>query len=419
MALKKKLQAGLTGTIGNLLEHYDSALFGLLAPFIAPLFFENQDPITALILTYAMLPLNLITRPIGALIFGWIGDTCGRKQTLFISLFGMSVVTVSIGLLPTQAEIGPIAPLFLAIARMLQGFFAAGEIVSGAIFVLEHTKEKDREFISSLYDASTIAGILIASALVTLLSCDGIVETHWRLLFYGGGVTAFFGAFLRYNTFEGNEMPKPHALPKKKIFLILKENRASLFKIVIASGFSYITYSLAFTLMNGYIPLVTSLSKSDVMKSNTWLLVVDAFLLPLFGYVANRFGKEKLMFFGALTLAFIAVPVFSLLTEASLATVIFVRLSIILCGVAFAAPYHAWALEQVPTHHKGLILSFGYTLGSQLIGSPSAAVCLWMYKTTGLHIMPGLYIAFIATIACIVVAKSIQKETYIPQKETF
>src|SRR5579862_656680 len=118
MSLKNRI----IGIIGNIFEHYDSALFGLLAPFIASLFFETQDPVTALILTYGMLPLGILFRPLGSLFFGWIGDHWGRRQALFLSLTGMGVATVLMGCLPTYATAGIYAPLLLALCRILQNF---------------------------------------------------------------------------------------------------------------------------------------------------------------------------------------------------------------------------------------------------------------------------------------------------------
>src|SRR5262245_113042 len=90
--------------LGNLFEHYDTALFGLLSPFLAPLFFPGQDPLTALILTYCIIPLGMIARPIGSLIFGYIGDTRGRKEALVLSLMGMAIITTIMGFMPTYQQ---------------------------------------------------------------------------------------------------------------------------------------------------------------------------------------------------------------------------------------------------------------------------------------------------------------------------
>ncbi|HSX38386.1 MAG TPA: MFS transporter [Chlamydiales bacterium] len=384
------------GIIGNVLEHYDSALFGLLAPFIAPLFFAKQSPITALILTYAMLPLGFLARPLGSLFFGWIGDSFGRKQALFCSLSGMALATVSIGSLPTFQAIGIYAPIFLAILRMLQSFCAAGETTGGAIFVLEHTEASKRGFVSSFYDASSIAGILIASAFVAYMSSSGNLERDWRLLFWIGSATAVFGLFLRLKAKEGREFLETAVLKNGNWMQVIKENRQALLPIILASGFAYTTYSLAFTFMNGFIPLITPFSKSEVMKINTLLLAADMLLLPFFGFLANRIGKEKVMLAGAMCSILGAVPLFALLQNGTFGTVVFVRVAIIISGIAFAAPYYAWAMEQICPRHRCLILSLGGAIGSQLIGMPAPAICLWMYKIGGWSFMPGAYLMIIA-----------------------
>src|SRR5687767_13999143 len=113
------------GLIGNVVEHHDKALFALLAPFIGPLFFAPSDPITALIDTYLIFFIGLRARPLGALLFGIIADTYGRKQALSFSIIGMCLTTAAMGCLPTYSTAGIFAPILLASTRLLQNFFAA------------------------------------------------------------------------------------------------------------------------------------------------------------------------------------------------------------------------------------------------------------------------------------------------------
>ena len=400
----------ISGLLGNLLEHYDQALFALLAPSLSPLFFEKKDPLTALILTYSMLPLGLITRPLGSLFFGWIGDHFGRRQALCISLFGMALTTVAIGCLPTYHSIGFFAPLLLALGRMLQSFFIAGETTGGAIFVLEHTPASQRNRMSSLYDTSTIIGILIASSLVFILSLAGTVPMQWRYLFWLGGITGLIGVFLRWQTEESEDFVLSEKT-KESFFHILQEHKAALFSIIVTSGFSHVTYSFAFTLMNGYVPVVTNLCDHSMIEINTPLLFLDLFLLPLFGYIAHQWGKERVMMIGSIGATLFAIPLFSLLDQASLKTVIVIRSAIIAFGVAFAATYHAWAIEQVPAQKRFRILSLGSAIGSQLIGAPSTAICLWVYHKTQWTASPGIYLAASALLATFALKRSLRPVT--------
>lgn len=376
--------------IGNLLEHYDTALFAFLAPFIAPLFFPEKDPVTALILTYAMIPLGLLTKPLGSLFFGRLGDAKGRKKALFYSLLGTAIVSISMGLLPTYSSIGKLAPAFLALGKMLQSFFAAGESVGGALVLLEGTHKEKRSLFSSFYDISTIGGILIASFAVSFISHQSETSLGWRALFFSGGLTAILGVFLRRDGKE--DVNNIQEKPRSSLLTILLSNKRAFISIILASGFTHVTYCLAFPFMNGFIPLITSLPKTAMVALNTKLLIADMLLLPFFGYIAYKWGKEKIMLAASLSATALALPLFSLLPEASLQTVIFIRICIIIMGVAFGAPYYAWAIDQVPTKHRYLILAFGSALGSQLIGAPTSAACLWLYKATSSPLMPSLYL---------------------------
>jgi MFS family permease len=380
------------GLVGNLLENYDSALFSLTAPFLAPLFFADQDPIIALILTYAILPLGIITKPLGAFVFGRIGDTLGRSRALSISLIGTAFTTMMIGFLPIYKEIGPLAPLLLALSRMVQKFFAAGESTGCAIFLLEQTDKNKQGFVSSLYNLSSIGGIMLASALVTLLAYNGSIETNWRILFWIGSLTAVFGLVFRRTT---NHTPTPK--------LSLKNYKTPFIVIMIVSGFSHITYDLSFTFMNGYIPLITSHSQTDIIGINTVLLLVDLALLPLFGLLSMRIGKEKLMSTSALLLSLLAIPLFALIPDASLLTLTLIRLTIITLGVAFAAPYYAWALDLAPPSHRYTFLALASALGSQIIGAPSPAISLWLYHNTHSPLAPALFLTAIALTSALLI----------------
>lgn len=384
------------GIIGNFLEHYDSALFGFLAPFLAPLFFPEGDPVTALFLTYGMLPLGLLSKPLGALYFGWMGDHLGLRHALVCSLLGMAVVTTGMGFLPLYRDVGVLAPILLALGRMLQGFFAAGVLTGGVLFVLERTEEAKRSWVSSLYDAFSVGGILLASVCVALLGDH--LESGWRILFWAGGVTALIGAFLRRKVLEEKPFVKPKRVWGK-----------ALFALILASGFSHAIFSFSCVFMNGFVPLVTAFSKVDMIQLNTFLLVVDIMVLPCFGYLASKYGKALVMLLGALGSVVCVLTLFPWISQASLSAVIAIRVSLVVCGCAFAAPYYAWAIEQVVPEHRYRVLALGSVIGSQLLGAPTPAIGLWLYKILGGPVAPTLYLALLGLLAGFVVYLSHRK----------
>ncbi len=367
--------------LGNLFEHYDAALFGFLSPFLAPLFFPKHDPLTALLLTYAMIPLGMLARPIGSLVFGFIGDKYGRKRALFLTLSGMALVSGCIALCPTYAQIGFLAPVLLCVGRVLQNFLDAGETIGGATFLLEGAEEKKHDLLSSLFDASSIGGILLASFGASLLCYFNAVESSWRLLYVFGCVTALFAFFMRRSTTISNP-----ARPSRTLLQTLEllwEYRSRLLLITIVSGLGYANYVIALVLMNGFVPLISNVTKEEMIALNTYLLVLDFAALPFFGWLASKISREKVMIGSTLAIALGAAPLFLLLEGATFATVVGARICFVLVGAAFFAPFQAWVLQITPPAHRYTLNSFGYALGSQLFGGPTLVLSLWSYKQTG------------------------------------
>lgn len=322
----------------------------------------------ALILTYAMIPLGMIARPLGALLFGYIGDRYGRERALFYTLGGMSLISCCIAFSPPFA-------LIFCLGRIAQNFLAAGEAMGGAIFLLENAPEKRHDLLSSLYNATTIGGILLASGGVAALHS---FEEGWRFLYLAGSLTAFFGFMIRRKATVITTNPVPFR------FSVLWSQRKALLWIALSAGFSYANYSISLVLMNGFIPLITSITKTEMMRINTFLLVLDFAALPLFGWIASKITREKLMLYSSLGVVACGIPLFLLLPYASLAGIIAIRICLVLFGVAFFAPFHAFAQQLVPPACRYAVVSIGYAIGTQLLGGPTSAISLWLFKQTGM-----------------------------------
>lgn len=394
---KKSLLYVISGIIGNIVEHYDTALFGFLAPFIAPLFFPTFHPLTALILTYALLPLDLIAKPLGALFFGYIGDRLGRTRALSLSITGTAIATGIIGSLPIYADIGTIAPIILASVRFLQKFFSAGECIGGAIFILEHQISPFKCFLGSLYSCSTIIGILLASALVNVFDSFGLIQTHWRYLFWIGFSTSIFGVFIRHYTRDAIEFTLDKR-PSPPFFKMLKLYWRPFIAIASAAGFSYTTYEMAFLFLNSYPPLISNVTTTQMLQLNTSLLVFDMLLLPLFGYFGDKFSPSRQMQLACIMTILLSIPLMLLCKNASILTIICVRIVWVIIGVLFCAPFHAWSQQLIPPRHRYMLISLGYTIGSQLIGGPFVSIGLWLYQSSHLVYAPGIYLIVTALI---------------------
>lgn len=391
--------------IGNLFEHYDTALFGLLSPFLAPALFPYQDPISALIFTYALIPLGMLARPLGSLLFGYIGDQYGRKQALFGALVGMACVSGCMAACPPFQTLGSLAPLLFFLGRVMQNFFAAGENMGGAICLLEQTDDGQQDLMSSFYSASTIGGILLAAAGVSLLCSLGILEEGWRLLYVVGCMTGCVGVVLRRQVPELKIKEISYPFSGAKLFSTFWIHRKALLQIALAAGFSYASYSVALVMINGFLPLISSVTQEQMAQLTTGFLVFDFCALPFFGFVAQKFSRQKVMAAAALSAAIGGVPLFILMEGGSFITILLVRLCLVLIGMGFSAPFHAWSQKLVPATDRYIVISLGYALGSQIIGAPTSAISLWFYGQTGSVASAGIYWVALALISTVVLVR--------------
>lgn len=390
--------------LGNLLEHYDTALFGFLSPFLAPIIFPKHDPVVALILTYAMMPISMLARPLGAFVFGLIGDLRGRCYVLFITMMGMGVISLFMALIPSYQQIGIFSAVLFCVGRFLQNFFASGETMTGAVFLMENTKSSNRDLISSCFNMSSIGGYILPSFGVYLLSYMQVIDFGWRLLYLFGFSVALFGVFLR----KGGDIE----VKKLSFYDALSHAKTSLTKhfkpfleIVIVSGFACCSASMALVLVNGLVPLVTTVSKIQIMQINSYLLIFDFLIMPLFGWLCSKYSREKIMLASSLFCSVFAIPLFASLEGASLASVIIIRIILVVIGVSFFASFHAWAKEKIPQSSRTFIVSLGYGLGNLIFAGPAAMISMWLYQSLGSSAYVAVFWVFCALLSSFVLIK--------------
>ena len=156
------------GVIGNTLEWYDFAIFGFLAPYITAAFFPESDEMAGMIKTFGVFAVGYLMRPLGAFVFGHIGDRIGRQQALFLSVLLMAVPTFLLGLLPGYETLGILAPILLLLLRLLQGLSVGGEFAASITFVSELAANHRRGLLGSLTVLGAIGGFILGSGVSEL-----------------------------------------------------------------------------------------------------------------------------------------------------------------------------------------------------------------------------------------------------------
>lgn len=413
--MKKQGKNFAAAFIGTALEFYDFALFGLLAPVLSTLFFPKEDPVAALIASYSIFAAGFLIRPLGGVVFGYVGDTFGRKKAMVISIIAMMIPTSLIGFLPTYNQIGLFAPIILALCRLLQGLCAGGEFSGAAIFVIEHAKENRKYFSGSLVTASSVVGMLAASSMASLCALEAMPTWGWRVPFLLSIPIGLLGFYIRKNTEETaafNTAQKSQKNKAQSFASILKNNLVSLFITFGIASFIGILYYVPFVFMGHYHTLVTSLSTSVTLFVITLGLVVYMLCICLAGYMADKIGAQKVMLTTVFATIILVYPAFLLIRSGHFSLVIQGELILSILAGLFIGPANGLTASLFDVKGRCRGVSFSLSLGISLFGGLTPVLLIYVINQTQMLMWPAIWMGFGAFIAglSILASTKVQKE---------
>jgi len=185
--LKELRRVVIAASVGNIIEWYDFYIFGSLASILAVKFFEKSHPVAAFLSTVAIFSVGFLIRPLGAFLFGWLGDKVGRKYTFIVTLTGMGVGTALIGFVPSYTSIGLAAAFILFGLRLIQGLCLGGEYGGAITYVAEHIEDEKRGYYTGWLQTSPTLGIVLSLAVIigirSYLGFDAFQDWGWRVPF--------------------------------------------------------------------------------------------------------------------------------------------------------------------------------------------------------------------------------------------
>ena len=399
-------------TIGNVLEWYDWAAYGFLVTYIGMNFFPSDDPTASLLLTFATFGIGFVTRPVGAVVVGWIGEVHGRKAALMTTFFVMGIGTLLIAFIPSHAAIGIWAPILLVICRMLQGFSTGGELGGSLAFMIEWAPEHQRGLYASFQQASINCGLLLGSGVAalmnTLLTPEAMADWGWRVPFLLGGILLPVGIWLRSRIEE-----TPAFLAARRSNAPAPSARSSTALVLLAIAFMAAPVGcqyLVFTYLATHVVKFGGLSQAEALWSNTIGLTMVMFCTPLMGALSDRVGRRPMLLavtgfflvgswfifsFVALSPGFVAI----MLMQAGLGIVVAIFHGV--CPVAVT--------ELFPTRGRSLLLSVAFALGIALAGGFAPFIATWLIAATGSSTAPAYYM--IATTIVTGIAVLMARET--------
>ena len=398
----------IAGAVGNVLEWYDFALFGYFAPVLSRLFFPASDQSLSLIATFGVFAVGFLARPLGALLFGYWGDTKGRRTALAWSIILMAFPTCLVGLLPTYAQIGLAAPLALTVLRFLQGLSVGGEFTGSVTFLVEHAEPTERGYIGSWAGFSAQIGALLGSAVGALatvsLSSEALQEWGWRIPFVAGSVIALIGWYLRRRIPESpafERLQQEGAVSTSPVRELLTSHRAPLLQVIGLVLLHGVAFYIFYVFLPTYLTKVTDLPMGTTLLINTMCMALLAMLIPFMGKLSDRAGHRWVLAAGAAGLALGAVPFFSWLSSGHLALIVTAQVLITVFVSAYMGPFFAIVATLFPVASRYTGLSISYNIASALFGGTAPLMAAVLMERSGSILAPGWYVALCAVCSLI------------------
>jgi MHS family proline/betaine transporter-like MFS transporter len=380
-ALAKTRRAVGAAVVGNVLEWYDFSVYAFVAIYISRNFFPQGNEVTALLSTFLAYGLGFLARPLGAIVIGRLGDVRGRKAALLVTILLMAVGTVLIGVLPTFATIGYLAPLLLVVARLLQGFSAGGEWGSSTAFIVEWAPTGERGYYGSFQQTSVVAGLLLGSGVAALLNTvmtpADMTSWGWRIPFLLGAIIGPVGMYMRRTIDETPAYQRMAASPA-----VAHDPTSPWLLAGRAFGFT-IVWTVCFYILLNYMPTYTqkylNLSASAALWANTIGLFVLLAAIPVMGRLSDRIGRKPLLLGCCVAYIVLPYPIFSFLVGgASYAALVAVQMLFAVLISMFSGPGPAAIAEIFPTRSRSLWMTAGYALSVSIFGGFAPFISVWL-----------------------------------------
>ncbi len=405
--MSKPKSVFLSAISGNILEYYDFTVYSVFSSVIGRTFFLAESESVQILLSLGVFAVGFLTRPIGGIFFGYVGDKYGRRVSLIISMLGMTIPTFIMGLIPSYQDIGIYAPLLLIIMRLIQGLCISGEGAGAAIFILEHHQNLRPGFTAGLVNGSNIAGTLFATFVGIIIEQYFYnYDFAWRFAFLLGGVLGMVGFYLRLRV---SETPIFKMLAEKKKTLkapftnvIRTAWKAMFLTFCVGSSASSILY-LVKTYVNVYYHNVMHFDNRIALIYLSYASFVSMISMPFFGGLADIFGKFKILVIASLVIVLLSLPTIISMSSQEVWQQLLALTVLGILGGAISGPAYICVISLFTPEQKFSGIAFSYNLGVAVFGGTSPVISRWLVEKTGLFYAPAFYMMTTSSLFLIIV----------------
>ncbi len=414
----------IAASVGNVIEWYDFYIFGSLAAILSVKFFEQSNPIAALLSTIALFTAGFLIRPLGAFLFGWLGDRVGRKYTFLITLSGMGLGTGAIGLIPSFQSIGLAAAIILFALRMIQGLCLGGEYGGAITYVAEHVSDERRGYYTGWLQTSPTLGIVASLAVIiaarTYFGNDAFNAWAWRVPFLVSFLLVAVAIYIRLQLQETPIFQEIRAKgqmtknPWKEAF-VSSNIKYVLIACIVLIGQGVVWYSGQFWALY----FLQQVSKVDPLTSGYIVgaaLLIATPSLILFGWLSDIIGRKPVILGGMLLASITYYPLYVWLGTATQPGNINYPISIfiifiLVCYVGMVyGPVGAFLAEYFPSRIRYTSVSVPYHIGNGWGGGLVPFITSAAFQATG-SVGNALIYPIVVPAVCFVLGLLLMPET--------
>jgi len=388
------------GVAGNVLEWFDFAVYGFFAVTIGKLFFPAEDPVAQVISAFGIFAVGFLMRPVGGMVFGYIGDKFGRHNAMLISVAAMAIPTFLVGMLPTYATLGIAAPFLLLLLRMIQGLSVGGEYTTSVVYLYERTPKSSRGLVGSLSVSGAVLGILLGSAvgalLAALLDPEQLASWGWRVPFLSGLVLGLAGFWLRQG---GESISAERPMVDNPLKDAWNNHRKIMLQVSGLSMVNAVVFYLVFVYVVSWLEMVDGIAPATSLEINSASLVLLIAVMILAGWLSDKIGARIILMTSVIAVFVLAWPLFWLMHSQHDLTILAGQFgyAVIIGGYLGVLPAYMVSIIPAAVRCTAAGLSYNITLG--VAGGLSPMLATYLVHRTQDDLSPAYMIMLAAAIS--------------------
>lgn len=388
------------GSFGHFIEAYDFAIYGLMITLLTQAFFSSGSDTAGLLQSLAVFGVAFVARPLGSVFFGWYGDRAGRRAAITASILALGGATLLVGVLPTTAQIGLLAPILLVVLRLVQGLPFGGEMGVAPVFISEHAPAVRRGLWGSAVQTVGQLGFLAASLVMlvvtTSLSPHALASWGWRIPFIIAGPLALVGLYLRLRT-EESELFKSltiegrdrrTATPVREVF---RRNWRQLLQLIGLLSLGA-PYYLIITYLPVYVGAHTTLPASRMALVSMIIIAMLAVLIPPAAALGDRYGRKPMLIVSGVATLVLVTPAFVIVASGGFGMALLGGILLALPLPPYYGALSAAQNELFATDVRATGAGIGYNIGIVLFAGLPPFLAAFLVGVTGSNLAPGFMV---------------------------